>query len=136
MINEKDQIVRYLRRKCMAEAAKAIERGEHLAADEETALLPCPFCGRDDGLAIESGGDDPERVACNRCGALGPVTYGKQIELWNRRHTPPVDVERLTEELWRDAPDVPCSHKTFKAWVRDAVRRALAQQTGGRDDGE
>jgi len=65
---------------------------------DETAtnLIPCPFCGEEDGYITESSDGDLRMAGCHKCGANGPWDNGSRAaaaELWNTRHAPWVSVE-------------------------------------------
>jgi Lar family restriction alleviation protein len=52
-------------------------------------LLPCPFCGKNNGLTLELTPSETTRhfVMCTDCGAEGPYDLGESgaIESWNTR---------------------------------------------------
>ncbi len=63
-----------------------------MSGQPQTTLLPCPFCGSSDAIAVTEGGDDDWIVACRNCGAnIGyvDITQGGRdaaITRWNLRN--------------------------------------------------
>lgn len=56
----------------------------------EIEVMPCPFCGNDDNLSLDSDYDEhaPEYfVQCQRCWAQGPEDFVEKdaVEKWNTR---------------------------------------------------
>lgn len=73
---------------------------------EAMALLPCPFCGTEDGVPRKLGfgyheSRDGMWVFCNMCFAEGPLVEpsdrGAAIAAWNRRAIPPHYIRAVEE---------------------------------------
>lgn len=68
------------------------------------ALLPCPFCGKEDGVSCQR--DILHFVSCAECGCHGPhySTGSRQaIAAWNRRAAPADVAQQKEQECLRVA---------------------------------
>jgi Lar family restriction alleviation protein len=72
-------------------------------------LLPCPFCGKNNGLTLELTPSETTRhfVMCTDCGAEGPYDLGESgaIESWNTRPTEDALKTELEQQGWVNVKD-------------------------------